>query len=158
MNRNRTLLRPPADIIAFGLLSLLCSAAPACRDGKRSDDPNASSASIVAVPAPSTPVATDELMDASASAETDVDAGVDGGKRKLRRLGSAVDASAPELAAVATPAPAASTSADARGGRRGVKPMGDELPYGGAGASAAPVLEKKPLNKEDPWGKPGAPP
>jgi hypothetical protein len=164
VNRKRDLSRPPAEIIALGLLLLLTSAASACREGKRTDDPNASPTSSptssVAMPAASTsaPVVTDDLKDASASAETDVDvdAGVDGGKRKLRRLGAGADASAPEpTAAVAAPSPA--TSVDARAGKRGVKPMGDELPYGGTGASAAPVLDKKPLVKEDPWGKPAPP-
>ena len=168
MNSKRHFPRTPADIIAFGLLVLLSSAASACRDGKRTDDPNAgstpSATSSVALPAPPTSapvtVTTDDPTDASASAEVDldvdVDAGIDAGKRKLRRLGSGADASAPEpAAAIAAPKPAASSAVDARGKR--VKPMGDELPYGGTGASAAPVLDKKPLVKEDPWGKPAPP-
>ena len=164
MNSKRHFSRTPADLIAFGLLVLLSSAASACRDGKRTDDPNAgstpSATSSVAVPAPPTsaPVTVDDPKDASASAEVDldVDAGIDAGKRKLRRLGFGADASAPEpTAAIAAPKPAASSAVDARGKR--VKPMGDELPYGGTGASAAPILDKKPLVKEDPWGKPAPP-
>lgn len=153
-------MRTPAGIIPFVLLVLISSVTSACRDAKRTDDPNPSSAvsstASVAAPAPPTsaPVATDDLKDASASPDIDID--LDAGKRKLRRLGSVADASAPEptaaVAAPTTPAPA-----DSRAGKRGAKPMGDELPYGGTGASAAPVLEKKPLVKEDPWAKPAPP-
>lgn len=165
MKKKRVLSRSPAEMIALGLLLLICPAAPACRDGKGPDNTNATSSpslsasAAVALPSTSATVANEDIQDASASADeaaevdAGVDAGTDRGKRKLRRLGSGADASAPASSGgVVSQAPPTPTAADAPAGKRGFKPMGDELPYGGAGASAAPVLEKKPFIKEDPWG------
>ena len=34
--------------------------------------------------------------------------------------------------------------------------MGDDLPYGGAAASGAPLLKTAPLTNDDPWAKDAA--
>lgn len=140
-------------------LALLVSASVACR-GKQ--DPGKESAAqadaAAAASPPSVPAASASTAAAVLPVEPDTvaegpsDAGPDAGKRRLRRLvGADAGAAAVETqgAAVVEPAPADSAHAAAPGKRPAQ--MGNDVPYGGAAGSGAPVLKKTPLPGEDPW-------
>jgi hypothetical protein len=145
------------------LALLLCALAglTACRDSKN-DAPPPADASVSLVQAPITPpsesassasaLAAARPPDESETVDAPQDAGPDGAVPRRRRLVAARDAGGavepePPVAAVASAEPPK---------KRRPGNMGNEQPYGESAASAAPVLQKKPLPEEDPW-KGGAP-
>ena len=137
-----------------------------CRDPKKDEaSPSVSSAPVATTPmaAPSASVAVADPPPTE-NVREEIDAGSDGGPRKLRRL---VAAGAPdagpglvEAAPPSGPAPAPATEAasDLRRAKRPSTPMGDDLPFGGATGSASPVLKKAPMGADDPWAKPAPAP
>jgi hypothetical protein len=137
-------------------LALLSAAASvACKDSKK--DPPASETAASAAP---TPVAAPQAASAASAAppapegelEEVPDSGVDGGTRKRRRL-VGTDAGAGDTLAVATPPTTEPTPTPTSSGKRTPPaPMGNDQVYGASAASAAPVLKKKPLPDDDPWG------
>jgi hypothetical protein len=69
-------------------------------------------------------------------------------------LAAGSDAGAADTPTTAV-APTAEASAATGGRRTPPTPMGNDQVYGASAASAAPVLKKKPLPDDDPWGNKG---
>lgn len=153
-------------VLAIALLST-ASAMTGCKDAKRNDGsatddagivqtsaaPVASSIDSAAIPTTARP--SEETRD-----EPLEDAGPDAGKMMKRRrvVGSVADAG-PVTVEAPSPPPVSAVvvTTERRPGKAAMPLMGDDLPYGGAGAaSSTPILKKKPLGDDDPWAK-GAP-
>lgn len=144
-----------APFVALTLLVSVASASLACR-GSGKPEPekdNAVQADASAASTPPAPAASASTASATLEAETDTapppgDGGVDGGKRRLRRLvGAGIDAGAAEPL-VAAPEPAKPA---ASGKRPAPAAMGNEDPYGKGAGAGAPGLVKTPLPGDDPW-------
>ena len=141
----------------------------ACKDAKRNDGPATDDAGIVQTSAApvassiaSAVIPTTARPSEEAREEPFEDAGPDAGKvmRRRRVVGSVADAG-PVTVEAPSPPPVPSSAVvvatERRPGKAAMPLMGDDLPYGGAGAaSSTPILKKKPLGDDDPWAK-GAP-
>lgn len=136
----------------------------ACRDPNKTDDGPAADASRADAavlgastePAvvPTTARPPDDGGDHEGVDLHSEDGGRDGGRRRRRLAAPGLDA-AVETAPAAAP-PSAEATERPRG--KSTSTMVDDQPFGGAGASSAPALKKKPLPVDDPWAKSPAPP